>query len=45
MKAREGGLWLQMRKGEDEIVLTAAGTLGEVAVRGRPPWLGTMLAS
>lgn len=36
LKAREEGLWVQMTKGLDGIVMTAVWMLGEVAVRRTP---------
>ena len=40
MRVREEGLWMKMMEGEDNVVMTAVGMLGEAAVRRRIPVAG-----
>ena len=40
LRVREQGLWVKMMEGEDNVVMTAVGMLGEVAVRRRIPGAG-----
>ena len=40
LRVREEGLWMKMMEGEDNVVMTAVGMLGEAAVRRRIPVAG-----